>query len=602
MLVKQPIIDLLKKAGVSGSVELTTPPDSELGDLAFACFGLAKEWKKSPVECAKELAGKLRKMKLPKLLEKVEHDGPYVNFFLNTGELAKLVLKNQKSKIQNLKSKIKNLKSRIMVEFAHPNTHKPVHIGHLRNMITGESLVRLLENQGYKVIRANYQGDVGMHIAKCLWGIGKRGMGPLAGEAGKEELESLRTVSERAKFLGEVYAEGGKAYEADEQAKKEIEEINAKIYSGVDKKINEVYKLTRKWSLEYFDYIYKRVGVKKFDRLYFESETYEPGKKIVLAGLKKGIFKIGEGGAIIFEGSQYGLHDRVFVNSRGLPIYEAKDQALARLQFKEYKPEKILHVVAKEQTEYFKVVLKALEFTLPESRGREEHLVYGWVSLKDGKMSSRTGQVVLAEWLLDEAEKKIGEVMKDREIKNKNEVIRRIANAAVKYSMLKTSIHNDIIFDVNEAVSLSGDSGPYLLYIVARINSILKKSKLTLAVIPAKAGIPEGSLDSRWSLSRTLIRDRSDNNRQVELTEKQLLLYLARFLEVQQRATEEKDPSQIAKYLFVLAQAFNNFYQVCPVLQAEADIKNFRLQLVNKVREVMTKGLELLGIDVVDEM
>lgn len=454
-----------------------------------------------------------------------------------------------------------------MVEFAHPNTHKPVHIGHLRNMITGESLVRILESRGYKVVRANYQGDVGMQIAKCLWGI-------MQNVDFRMQIKKLKTVGEQAGFLGGAYAKGGQAYEKDEMAKREIEEINEKIYRQ-DKSIKKLYKLTRKWSLDYFDFIYKRVGVKKFDRLYFESETFELGKKIVLEGIKKGIFKESQG-AVIFEGSKYGLHDRVFINSRGLPTYEAKDQALARLQFSEYQPAEILHVVAREQTEYFKVIFKALEFTLPESKDKEKHLIYGWVSLKEGKMSSRTGQVVLAEWLLDEVEKRISEVMRDREIRDKDKTVRQIANAAVKYSILKTGISNDIVFDINESISTTGDSGPYLLYIVARINSIMRKAQI---------------LNLKFKILNS-----------IEPSEKNLLLKLSNFEDVTDTTSEQRDPSQVAKYLFVLAQAFNNFYQTCPVLETEKGVRNFRLQLIMKVREVMERGLNLLGIETVEEM
>lgn len=562
-LLNEQIIKLLNEAGVKGDVELTTPPNPEMGDLSFACFSLAKEMKQSPVECAKEIIEKLKNLETEKFIEKVDAVGPYVNFYLNVQELAKIVLQKTKN------SELRTPNSKIMVEFAHPNTHKPVHIGHLRNMITGESMVRLLENQGHKVVRANYQGDVGMHIAKCLWGIKQFEI-----QDTDFRIDKLKTVAERTKFLGEVYALGGKAYENDVEAQKEIQEINNKIYSQ-DKAIKDLYNKTRKWSLDYFDYIYKRVGVKKFDRLYFESETFVRGIEIVKAGLKKGIFKESQG-AVIFEGSKYGLHDRVFLNSKGLPVYEAKDQALAEMQFKEYNPAEILHLVAKEQTEYFKVIFKALEFTLPLSKDREKHLVYGWVSLKTGKMSSRTGQVVLAEWLLDEVEKKITEIMKEREIKNKEESIRKIANAAVKYSMLKTGISNDIVFDVNESVSLTGDSGPYLLYIVARINSILNKAKI------------KGQKSKDLNL--------------VQPQEKKLLLKLSEFAEIKKIAVVEKDPSQIAKYLFILAQAFNNFYQTCPVLEAEVAVRNFRLELINKTKEVMEEGLNLLGIETVKEM
>ncbi|KKQ27372.1 MAG: Arginine-tRNA ligase [Candidatus Magasanikbacteria bacterium GW2011_GWC2_37_14] len=565
-LIKQQIIELLKSIGVSGVIELTTPPKPEMGDLAFACFGLAKEQGKNPAEVAKDLKKELdSRLRGNDALEKVEVFGPYVNFYLNNVELAKMVL-NQKDPSTSFHS----AQGKVMVEFAHPNTHKPVHIGHLRTMITGESMARIFENVGNKVVRANYQGDVGMHIAKCLWGI-------MQDKDWEKIIKNLKTTSERAIFLGQVYARGGQAYEKDEQAKKEIEEINAKIYSQ-DKSIRGLYKKTRKWSLNYFDYIYQRVDT-HFDRFYFESECFELGKKIVLEGVKNGIFEESQG-AIIFAGSKYGLHDRVFVNSKGLPTYEAKDMALARLQFKEYHPDFIYHVVAKEQTEYFKVMFKALEFTLPNSKDKEKHLVYGWVSLKEGKMSSRTGQVILAEWLLDEAEKKITEVMKGREIENKEKIIRKIANAAIKYSMLKTGIGNDIIFDINEAVSLTGDSGPYLLYIVARIKSILRKSKAFLTAGRSKVVV--GS---------------------VEPQEKSLILQIAQFPEVTKEAVEKLDPSRIAKYLFELAQKFNSFYENCPVLQAESVVvRDFRLQLISMTGQAMEHGLGLLGITAIDEM
>ncbi len=564
------IIKLLNKIEVHGKIELTVPPNPEMGDLSFACFDIAKRKNKNPAEVAKEIKKELdSRRSLPRTvirggndkIERIEAVGPYVNFYLDGAELARLVLGNKKEKKKKKKEKI-------MVEFAHPNTHKAFHIGHVRNIITGESLARILENAGYKVIRTNYQGDIGLHIAKCLWGV-------LQIRNPKSEIRNFKTLEEKIKFLGEAYARGGQAYEKDEQAKQEIIALNEKIYYQ-DKTIKKLYQTTRKWSLEYFDKIYKRLGT-KFDRLYFESEVFKRGRELVAEFIKKEIFKQSQG-AVIFEGSKYGLHDRVFLNSKGFPTYEAKDLALAELQFKEYDPDKIYHVVAKEQSEYFKVLFKALEFTLPKSKGKEAHLVYGWVQLKEGKMSSRTGQVVLGEWLLDEVEKKIAEIMRDREIKDKEKIIRKIANAAVKYSMLKTGIQNDIAFDINESVSLEGDSGPYLLYIVARINSILKKTK-------------------KQKNKKTKIF-----NIKYSIFEKQLLLKLAEFEEVAERAAEEKNPSIIAKYLFSLAQAFNSFYQNCPVLQAEGETRIFRLQIIKSVVQAMKKGLYLLGIETVEEM
>jgi len=560
--MKIEIENLIKKLTEISKVDLTTPPKSEMGDLSFACFGLAKEIKKSPVEVAKELKEKIDKEKL-EIIERVEVLGPYVNFFLNTKVLAESVLEEANEK--NFGRSTIGKGKKIMVEYAQPNTHKAFHIGHLRNIITGESLCRIFENVGYKVIRTNFQGDVGLHIAKFLWGL----------KGSMEEYEAVKkkSVKEKAEFLGRVYAKGGQAYEKDEAAQKEIVAINKKIYSK-DKEYYKIYKETRKWSLQYFDKIYKRVGA-KFDRLYFESETFKRGKELVLENLKKGIFKESEG-ALIFEGEKFGLHNRVFLNQKGLPTYEAKDMALAELQLREYKPDSIFHVVGKEQTEYFKVVFKAVEQVFPKAVGKENHLAYGWVTLKDGKMSSRTGNVILGEWLLDIVKEKILEIMKDHNIKDRVGVAEKVAISAVKYYFLRTSAINDIAFSIEESVKLVGDSGPYLLMTVARIKNIFRKYGKKVS----KLNIPE----------------------KIEDAEKKLLNQLSDFAEIAEKAANEKDPSKIAHYLLDLAQDFNNFYTVYPVLKADSTTRDFRLALIKTVETTMTKGLYLLGVEIVDEM
>ncbi len=564
MNIKNEIKKLLQSAGVEGDIKITTPPRSEMGDLSFAVFGTTAH---QGLRQIGELVGKMNKIKNDNgfnFIDKIAQAGHYINFFLNPKTLAKNVLSAVDKKDFGRSKSGKGQK--IMVEFAHPNTHKAFHIGHLRNITTGESMSRIFENAGYKVVRANYQGDVGLHIAKCMWGIART--------MDEYEATKKKSAEEKAKFLGRVYALGGQAYEKDEQTKKEIVDLNEKIYAGGDKELNKIYKETRQWSLDYFEIIYKRVGT-HFDRLYFESEVFERGIGIVEDCVKKGILEASQG-AVIFAGEKYGLHNRVFLNSKGLPTYEAKDLALAELQLKEYNPKVIFHLVAKEQTEYFRVVFKALEFVLPKSKGREEHLVYGWVSLKEGKMSSRTGNVVLGEWLLDEVKNKIRELVKDHEIKDAEEVTEKVAMAAVKYSFLRTGATNDIAFDINESVSLTGDSGPYLLYIVARIKSIFRKYGQRLG----KLAIPEV----------------------IEPAEKNLLNQIVEFEEVAARAAKEHDPSKIAHYLLDLAQSFNNFYNLCPVLKSEGVALSFRLHLIKAVEQAMTKGLYLLGIETVEEM
>lgn len=565
--IEQQLISLLLDVGVSGNIALSKPPKPEMGDFAFACFGLAKEQGKTPNIVASELTNRIKSQELRiKVIEKVEAFGSYVNFFLNFKEVSQVILTDIAQ--QDFGTSTVGKGHRLMVEFAHPNTHKAFHIGHLRNIVTGESLVRILENVGYEVIRANYQGDVGMHIAKSLWGI----------EQLKDEYEQIKnkTLHERIAFLGRAYAHGGQSYEKNEVVQNEVKILNKKIYER-DPEIQEVYQTTRAWSLKYFDHIYNRVG-SHFNRFYFESEVYELGEKIVREFLGKGIFEESQG-AIIFPGSKYRVHDRVFITSQGFPGYEAKEMGLGKLQFEEYHPEKILHVVGKEQTGYFQVVFKALEQTLPESTGKEKHMIYGWVHLKEGKMSSRTGNVVLGEWLLDEVKQEICETMQNSNLDNIEEIAEKVAIASVKYAFLKTGIDNDIAFDMKESVSTTGDSGPYLLYIVARISSILRKSGITVQ-IQEQANIPN----------------------EIDEAEKQLMLKLYEFSNITETAAMECDPSKVAHYLFDLAREFNHFYGVCPVLNAEESIRLFRLHLISLVKKVMQHGLYLLGVQTVEEM
>lgn len=551
----------LKKKLVKAA-DLVYPPNSEFGDVSLPCFNLAKELNQTAVETGEFLVGRI---KLNETVVAAKAIGPFLNFTFNKVKLARGVIAEILSQKEKYGLNQSGKNKTIMVEFAHPNTHKAFHIGHLRNILTGEAIARILGANGYKIIRANYQGDIGLHIAKCLWGINRQ----------KEEYQAVAAAPIKAKadFLGQAYALGSKNYEDSAEAKKEIIELNKKIYNQ-DKIAMKIYQTTRQWSLDYFAGIYKRLNT-KFDRLYFESEVFMSGRQIVLKNLKKGIFKVSQG-AVIFEGEKYGLHSRVFINSQGNPTYEAKDMGLAELQFKEFRPDKILHVVGPEQVEYFKVIIKALEIVMPKTKGREAHLCYGWVRLKEGKMSSRLGNVILGEWLLDEAKKEVLEIMKSaRGFKNKAEIAEKVSLAAVKYSILKNGLDKDIAFDLEESVSFSGSSGPYLQYTVARINSILRKSKVQLKIKNSK------------------FEDDKEN---------QLIIKLAKYPEIVETAGKNYEPSGIAKYLFELAQEFNNYYHSTPILKAKAEVKLGRLALISAVRQTLENGLELLGLETVEKM
>jgi len=569
--IKNDIRKILLESGVSGPVDLTTPPNPEMGDFSFGCFALAKERKQKPNEIAVSIALKIKNLKL-EIFDNVEAVGPYVNFFINPQALANMFFSSVSSLFKPLtigKGK------KYLVEFGCPNPLKTFHLGHLKNLITGESIARILENAGYDIVRVNYQGDVGMHVAKAMWAIEK--------ELTRVRNQKHEPLERRLKLLGELYAQGAKAFEEDEVSKKEIVAMNRRVYQK-DQKIQEIYRLTVDWSLEYFDQIYKKLST-KFDRLYMESEVFGPGEQIVKKYLKKGIFKESNG-AVIYEGSKHGLHDRVFINSEGLPTYEAKDIGLADAHFKDHKPDRIIHVVGKEQTEYFKVVFKAIGDIWSKREKKEFHLPGGFLQLKEGKMSSRKGNVISGDQLLELVITKVGEIMKERDLPNKENVVPKVAVAAIKHSILKVSVSSDVSFDMKSSISTEGDSGPYLLYIVARINSILKKiNKQPHPTSTRKAGL------------------RRVGNIAIALSEKKLLLKLAQFPQVTLSAAETLDPSCITQYLFDLAQTFNAFYQECPVLQEEnSQIQEFRLELIQRVSQAMGSGLWLLGIETVDQM
>lgn len=555
--IKADILEFLRREDFSAVPIFSFPPDENMGELALGCFPLAKEKGIAPAVLAEDLSQKFNAVGFD-WLKTTNFSGPYVNFVLEEKKLAEAILTEKENR------KDKKNGQKILLEFGQPNTHKALHIGHLRNLITGESLARIFEHQGFVVTRANYQGDIGPHVAKCLWGIRK---------SGEDVAEISKSgISEKVAFLAKAYVAGSKAFEEDAAAKEEILAINKSVYEK-SAEIFPLYQETRKWSLEYFENFYDRLGI-KFDRLYFESEIAERGREVVLDGLEKGVFEKSEG-AVIFPGAKYGLHDRVFLNQKGLPTYEAKDVALAELQNKEFEPNRVIHVVGKEQTEYFRVLFKALGVLWPELAEKEQHLAYGWVSLKGGKMSSRLGQVVLAEQLLQEVETQVKTAM-TKTVTDEDDARQKISLSAVKYAFLHAGVGKDIQFDLGESVDVHGDSGPYLLYIVARINSLFKKGE-----------------KYKGDLKIT---------EQISAPEKKLFWKIALFEEAVSKAASETDPSAVAGYLFSLAQCFNGFYAECPILQAPDEQKQFRMALAEKTRQIMKEGLYLLGIESVEEM
>lgn len=559
--IKQLIAHAVKviQADFTDEVSLSIP-QLQFGDFSSnIALILAKKLKRNPLEVAEEIKSHIV---LHEDIESIQVLKPgFINVWLSKKTLITPLEQAVKGSF-SISPFSYGSEKKVMVEFAHPNTHKLLHIGHLRNLATGESVCRMLVAVGNTVIRSNYQGDVGMHIAKCLWGIKAR-----IKKEGESLFEKL-TLHEKIQLLGKGYSEGQTAYEEDEKAKLEIIEINKQIYIQ-DPQIKELWTTTRAWSVEYFEEMYKRL-YSHFDRCYFESEVHEQGLKTANELLEKGILERSQG-AVVFNGEKYGLDTRVFINSLGFPTYEGKELGLAPKEFSDFGTlDRAIHVVTPEQTSFFKITFKVEELWAPEKyRNKQYHLAYEWVKLKDGKMSSRTGNVIEASWLLDEIKKKILE-----KFENAGDIVEILAVAAVKYSFLKNATNSIISFDIDESISLDGNSAPYILYTYVRTQSIISKENINSGLYP----------------------------KEISSDEKQMMRLIFQYTDKVHKAASTLSPNVIAGYLYELCREYNVFYQKNPILKADEDKKHIRLTITKAVGSIINHGLDLLGIKTVNRM
>lgn len=573
-LIKNGIKEALKKLGInSENIVLEHPVDFKMGDYSTnVAMIYAKEMKTKPEDLAEKIIAQISRLNSGngiKGVEEIELAGPgFINFYLSREFFADSVKEILKEKKNWGKNKILSDK-KVMVEYTQPNPFKPFHIGHLMSNAIGESISRIFEFSGAKIVRANYQGDIGPHVAKAIYGLFKFGLPD----------ENL-SISAQAQYIGECYSKGSNLYDTDENIKKEIEEINQKLYNKSDRKINEIYDWGRKITLEAFEELYKLLGT-KFDKYYFESEVAEIGKKIVAQNIGK-IFEKSDG-AIVFRGEKYDpkLHTRVFINSQDLPTYETKELGLTMTKFKKenlFSKKLNLSIVttAIEQAEYMKVVQKAISIMHPDLEKRMKHITHGMMRLESGKMSSRKGNVVTGESLIYDSMNVVREKIFEREFSNKEKekIARIVGIAALKYSILKSSIGGDIVFDFEKSISFEGDSGPYLQYTAVRANSILNKAKDF--DFENKNEIPE------------------------EITSLERILY--QFPEVVSHVYQELAPHYIATYLTELASAFNTFYGNTKILDNENKYIAYHLGLVKSFYQTMENGLWLLGIETPEKM
>ena len=555
----------------------------------------------SPRELAEKLVEQIYKDRnFVKTFEKVEVAGPgFINFYLKQEFLAEEVTKATQSgygKNDNLKGQ------KTFVEYTDPNPFKEFHIGHLMSNTIGESLARILEANGAEVRRANYQGDVGLHVAKAIYGLLFKIQNPKSKITNKSRISKSqiqnwieewqnKNLLERQKMMGDAYAYGATQYEIDENAKAEMQSLNKEIYEGLVQParpglagVMDMYQAGREWSLAYFETIYARLGT-KFDEYFFESEAGPVGLKVVEEGLEKGVLEVGEEGAVIFPGEKYGLHTRVFRNKLGLPTYEAKDLGLAKTKWERWQYDRSYIVTANEIDEYFKVLLKTLSLLYPELSAKTTHLSHGMMKLKSGKMSSRTGKVVTGEGLLDELKEVVLAKMGDpsspkatngqrRKIKNREKVADQIAVGALKYSVLKQAVGGDIVYEPDKITNLEGDTGPYIQYTYVRALSVLNKFQA-----------PNSKLQT------------NSNDINLKTEELAIMRWIYRYGEVVMAAGEKYSPHMVAGYVYELATRFNTFYNQHQIVGSE-----FRLLLTQAVAETLRSGLGLLGIEAPEEM
>jgi len=539
---------------------IEVPKDSLMGDYAFPCFSLSKQFKKNPAEIARELS---KKIKLGKNFEKIDIKGSYINFFLNRERFAGQVI-DRITKEKDNYGRGKHSKKKVMIEFSQPNTHKAFHVGHVRGTSLGESIARINEFCGNKVLRANYSGDTGMHIAKWIWCYTK--------------YHSKKELSDDERFFANIYSDAIGRLEKNENWQNEVEKINKKLDSRSDKELNKIWKETRKLSIKSWDKIYHELNT-KFDIHFFESDVEKAGKKIAKELVKKNIAEISDGATIIdfVKAGKPNLGVLVLLRKDGTVLYGSKDLALAKRKFYDFKIDESIYVIGREQDMYIHQIFETLKL-INKNKNKSIYVPVSEVRLPWGKMSSRTGDNVLySDFKKELVEFSLKEIEKRFENLDNIEIYDRalaVTIASLKYSMLKQDTNKNLIFDKKKTMKFEGDTGPYLLYSYARSQSILKKAAYK-------------------KQKKFKIKD-------INNFEKNLVSNLAIFPEVVRASFLGLAPNIIANYSYKLAKSFSEFYHNCKVIDSEKE--QFRLKLVDSFSQTLKNSLYLIGIQVIPEM
>jgi len=610
---------------ISNDIEI--PPKPELGNFAYPCFRLSNALKKSPAIIAKDLSVTIsnflesanvtddasstndadkNKFTHNKLLENdelkvlneiyyissVKPDGPYLNFFLTQEMLLKDIL----SSILKEKSfkRLKNEKPKtILIESPGPNTNKPLHLGHLRNMLLGDSLSKILSAFGEDPHIVNIINDRGIHICKSMIAYRKMGNGKTP------KSEGIKSDH----FVGDFYVLYSKLEKEDPNIAKEAEALLVK-WENQDPDTLKLWEKMNTWAIEGFQKTYDKLGF-NIEKDYFESQIYKKGREIILEGLNNGIFQKDETGAIIADLEDKSLGKKVLLRSNGTSVYITQDIYLAKKRYEEYKYDKMIYVVANEQERHFETLFEILKKLKFEFANNCMHFSYGMVELPEGKMKSREGNVIdtddLIEQMVELSKEEIKKRYADLSEKEINFRAEKIALSAIKFFFLKFDPAKNFVFNPQESLSFEGETGPYIQYTYARIKSIEKKVNQKKQVI---------DFDSPKEIEKALRQvDYSLLNTALDFELSSLLL---QFWEKIESASTNLKPSILSRYALDLSQCLNKYYHTNRVLddtskedQSGAGMPNVslsRLILLKASALVLKNALKLFGIDVLDEM
>lgn len=598
-IVSKGVLDFFAEKGLemeSGLLEklvVQNAPNPEMGDLGCPMFIFAKAARMAPPQIAAGVAEKITDSSLGKVLAV----GPYVNIKLDKAGAASPILSAiaaQKDSYGSLNSEGKKpLEGRkVMIEFSSPNTNKPLHLGHIRNDALGESVSRILKMAGAEVCKVNLVNNRGVHICKSMLAY------KMFHEANGDTPESLGMKGDH--FVGQCYVEFDQWLKGNKndpnsvphpEAAEEAEEMLVKWEAG-DKEVRDLWQMMNGWTFDGVKVTYDRTGI-SFDKYYFESDTYLKGKDQILKGLEKGVFFKAEDGSVridvtdvVGKGKDEDNHEKVLLRKDGTSVYITQDIGTAISRHDDWAFNQLVYVVASEQNYHFKILFHILQKLGFDWAKKLYHLSYGLVNLPSGRMKSREGTVVDADDLIDslhaDALAAIKEKGRDEEVGDADEVAEKVALGALHYYMLQATPIKDMLFNPAESLSFNGNTGPYLQYMGARINSILAKAK--------EAGVISDSSEDAVSLLSSE-------------EEWALIKLLGDFPVVVEKGAENLDPSVIAAYVYETAKAFSKFYQTCSIVNAgEAKLAGARLYLAECTLQVIKNAMNLVLVPYLEKM